>query len=75
MPQAPTAICRVGSRVKVNLDLVRDRIPSNLIKTLANDPKGKVLDYKMTDGTGIGVILELSDGTTSWFFDEEINRQ
>ena len=63
---------RIGSRVKVDLDQVTDRIPVNLVKKLANDPKGKVLGYKMTDGSRIGLILELSDGSTSWFFDEEI---
>jgi hypothetical protein len=26
----------------------------------------------MTDGTGVGVVVELADGTTSWFFDDEI---
>ena len=63
---------RIGSRVKVDLDQVRDRIPSNLLQTLAANPQGKVVDYKMTDGTGIGLVLELSDGTQSWFFDEEV---
>ena len=65
---------RIGSSVKVNLDLVRDRIPSTLIQKLANDPRGKVCGYKMTDGTGIGLVLELSDGSTNWFFEEEISR-
>jgi hypothetical protein len=27
----------------------------------------------MTDGKGIGVIVELSDGTVSWFFNDEIS--
>ena len=26
----------------------------------------------MTDGTGIGLFLELRDGTISWFFQEEL---
>ncbi len=65
---------RIGTRVRVELDLVRDRIPSNLVKKLVNDPRGKVVSYKMTDSNGIGLVLELSDGTTSWFFDEEITR-
>ena len=65
---------RIGSRVKVDLDQVRDRIPGKLLKQLTEDPRGKVIDYKMTDGQGIGVVLEFSDGTTSWFFEEEIGR-
>ncbi len=59
----------------INLDQVRDRIPPNLVKKLESDPKGTVLDYKMTDGRGgIGVVIKLSDGTKNWFFEEEIRR-
>ena len=65
---------KIGTKVKIDLDQVKDRIPSTLINVLSQDPRGKVLGYKMTDGTGIGVVLELSDGTASWFFDNEISR-
>ena len=46
----------------------------DLLKKLKDNPRGKVVDYKMTDGTDIGLVLELSDGSTSWFFNEEIGR-
>ena len=72
MPQA-AALNRIGSSVKVNLDKVRDRIPSKLLNQLTDNPRGKIVDYKMTDG-GIGVILKLSDGSSSWFFEDEVNR-
>ena len=71
MPK-PSTLKKVGSNVKVNLDLVVDRIPTELISKLENNPRGKVLDYKMTDGTGIGLVVELSDGSRSWFFENEI---
>ncbi len=73
MSQAAT-LFRIGSKVRVDLDRVIDRIPSSLVKTLKADPRGSVRDYKMTDGQGIGVVLELSNGLTSWFFDDEITR-
>ncbi len=73
MPQAVTLI-RIGSNVRVDLDRVKDRIPSTLARKLSENPRGKIVDYKMTDGQGIGLVLELSDGSTSWFFDEEIDR-
>ncbi len=73
MSQAST-LTRIGSKIKVNLEQVRDRIPTNLIAQLTNDPRGTVLDYKMTDGGGIGVVLELSDGTKTWFFEDEVRR-
>ena len=71
MPKA-ARLNKIGSRVQIRLDQVRDRIPSTLLQKLTNNPRGKVLDYKMTDGTGIGLVIELSDGSTSWFFEEEI---
>ena len=73
MPKA-AALNRIGSTVKVNLDKVRDRIPVRLLNQLSDDPRGKVVDYKMTDGLGIGVVLKLSDGSTSWFFEDEVKR-
>ena len=69
-----TTLTRIGSNVKVQVDQVRDRIPKDLLKKLKDNPRGRVVDYKMTDGTDIGLVIELSDGTTSWFFDKEIGR-
>ena len=72
MSQAAT-LSRIGTRVKIDLEQVRDRIPATLAKQLTNDPRGRVVDYKMTDG-GIGLVVELSNGSTSWFFADEISR-
>ena len=73
MSQAVTNF-RIGSKVRVDLDSVRDRIPSSLIKQLTTDPRGTIKEFKMTDGQGIGVVLELSNGESRWFFDNEIAR-
>tara|TARA_B100000700_G_C14346232_1_gene535056 strand:+ start:237 stop:461 length:225 start_codon:yes stop_codon:yes gene_type:complete len=74
MPKAAT-LNKIGSNVKIQVDRVKDRIPKALLQKLTKDPRGKVIDYKMTDGTGIGLVIRLSDGTTSWFFDDEINNR
>ncbi|MEI6112727.1 MAG: DUF2862 domain-containing protein [Cyanobium sp. ELA712] len=58
--------------MKVRVTRVRDRIPAGLVASLKADPTGTVKGYRMTDGTGVGVVVELADGTTSWFFDDEI---
>ena len=73
MNQALT-LSRIGSRVKVDMNRVIDRIPTRLVELLKKDPRGKVVDFKMTDGTGLGVVLELSDGSKSWFFNDEVIR-
>jgi len=67
-------LSRVGSRVKIDLDRVKDRIPSSLSKLLTSDPRGTVIGYRMTDGGGIGLVLKLSNGSTNWFFDEELTQ-
>ena len=60
------AAITVGSKVRVTR--VRDRIPADLVTALQSDATGTVKDFKVTDGKGIGVVVELSNGTTTWFF-------
>jgi len=67
MPQ--TAIT-IGSKVRVLR--VRDRIPANLVAALKSDPTGTVKDYRVTDGKGIGVVVDLTAGGSTWFFEDEI---
>ncbi len=71
MSQADTNL-RIGSKVRINVDSVKERIPSTLVELLKKDPRGTLIEFKMTDGQGIGVVLEFSDGTISWFFGNEI---
>ena len=68
----PASLTRIGSKIKINIERVRDRIPSDLINQLTEDPKGTVMDYKMTDGRGIGLVLKLKDGSQNWFFEDEV---
>ena len=73
MPQSVN-LSRIGARIKIDLDKVKDRISSNLIKKISSDPRGTVIDYKMTDGGGVGVVVKLADGTKNWFFENEVGR-
>ena len=73
MPQTVT-LSKIGSRIKINLDKVKDRISINLIKKISSDPRATVIDYKMTDGGGVGVVVKLADGTKNWFFEDEVGR-
>ncbi len=67
-------LTKIGSRVKIDLEKVKDRISGNLIDKLSTDPRATVTDYKMTDGGGVGLVVTLTDGTKNWFFDNEIGR-
>ena len=64
------ATINIGSKVRVTR--VRDRIPSALVDLLQKDASGTVVDFRTVDGKGIGVVVELSNGSTCWFFDDEI---
>jgi hypothetical protein len=60
----------VGSKVRVLR--VRDRIPAELVAALKADPTGTVKEFRVTDGKGIGVVVDLAGGQRSWFFEDEI---
>jgi len=64
---------KIGNLVQVNLELSKDRLKKEVIEAINVSPIGKISDFRITDGKGIGVILELSNGKQQWFFEEEIN--
>ena len=66
-------VAKVGNKVRVNLDLTKDRLPSETINVLNISSLAVISDFKITDGKGIGVILKLSNGEEQWFFEDEID--
>ena len=58
----------IGQKVKVYR--FRDRVSADLAGKLGK--VGLVRDFKMTDGSGVGVVVEFSDKTATWFFEDEI---
>ena len=64
---------KVGNSVQVNLELSRDRLTKETIDAINVSSLGKISDFRITDGKGIGVILQLSNGKEQWFFEDEIN--
>ncbi|KGF87984.1 DUF2862 domain-containing protein [Prochlorococcus marinus] len=64
---------KIGNSVKVNLELSKDRLNQEIINALNISSVGKIIDFKITDGKGIGVVLELSNGKEQWFFENEID--
>ena len=63
----------VGDSVQVNLELSKDRLTKEVIDAINVSSIGKISDFRITDGKGIGVILQLSNGKEQWFFEDEIN--
>ena len=64
---------QIGNLVKVNLEFSRDRLNKETIDAINISSLCKISDFRITDGKGIGVILELSNGKEQWFFEDEID--
>ena len=64
---------KIGDSVKVNLELSKDRLTKEIIDAINIYSVGKISDFRITDGKGIGVVLQLSNGKEQWFFEDEID--
>ena len=65
-------LVRVGSTVNINVNLSKDRLSSKTLNAIRESSSFKVKDFRLTDGKGVGVIVELSNGEEEWFFENEI---
>ena len=63
----------IGDSVQVNLELSKDRLTKEIIDAINVSAVGKISDFRITDGKGIGVVLQLSNGKEQWFFEDEIH--
>ena len=64
---------KIGNSVQVNLELSKDRLTKETIDAINVSSLGKISDFRITDGKGIGVVLQLSNGQEQWFFEDEID--
>tara|TARA_B100000212_G_scaffold287594_1_gene228454 strand:+ start:83 stop:469 length:387 start_codon:yes stop_codon:yes gene_type:complete len=65
-------LVKIGSTVKINVNLSKDRLTSKTLNAISVNSNCIVKDFRLTDGKGIGVVVELSNGEKEWFFDNEI---
>ena len=64
---------KIGNSVQVNLEQSKDRLTKEIIDAINVSSVGKISDFRITDGKGIGVVLKLSNGKEQWFFEDEID--
>ena len=64
---------KIGNSVQVNLELSKDRLTKETIDAINVSSLGKISDFRITDGKGIGVVLQLSNGKEQLFFEDEID--
>lgn len=58
----------IGQKVKVYR--LRERVAPSIIGKLGKI--GTIKGFRMTDGSGVGVIVEFEDKSSTWFFEDEI---
>ena len=65
-------LVKIGSLVNINVNLSKDRLTSKTLNAIKENKSFKVKDFRLTDGKGIGVIVEFPNGEEEWFFENEI---
>ena len=65
-------LVKVGSPVNINVNLSKDRLSSKTLNAIKESDSFRVKDFRLTDGKGVGVIVEFSNGEEEWFFENEI---
>jgi hypothetical protein len=58
----------IGQKVKVVR--LRDRVSPPIVKRLGQ--VGSIEAFKMTDSSGVGVVVKFEDNFATWFFEDEL---
>ena len=58
---------KIGTYVQINLERSKDRLNKEIIEAVNVSSVGKICDFRITDGKGIGVVLLLSNGKENGF--------
>ena len=59
----------IGQKVKIAR--LRDRVSKDVAQYLGKS--GVISDFKMVDGSGVGVVVEFGDKYATWFFEDELS--
>ena len=65
----------IGAKIKVDKSKIENLLPNKLLDNLPKMISGEIVDYKMTDGMGIGYVLMTEDNIKIWIFNTELNEQ
>ena len=65
----------IGAKVKVDKSKIENLLSNKLLDDLPQIVNGEIVDYKMTDGMGIGYVLMTEDNIKIWIFNTELNEQ
>ena len=59
---------QIGQKVKVYR--LRDRVSPVIASKLGK--VGTIQDFRMTDGSGVGIVVQFDDKSATWFFEDEL---
>ena len=65
----------IGAKIKVDKSKIENLLPNKLLDDLPQMINGEIVDYKMTDGMGIGYVLMTEENIKIWIFNTELNEQ
>ena len=65
----------IGTKIKVDKSKIENLLSNKLLDDLPKRINGEIVDYKMTDGMGIGYVLLTENNQKIWIFDTELNDQ
>ena len=65
----------IGAKIKVDKTKIENLLPNKLLDKLPQQINGEIIDYKMTDGMGIGYVLMTENNLKIWIFNSELNDQ
>jgi Protein of unknown function (DUF2862) len=55
---------------KVRLCRIRDRVSNDISQVLGK--VGTIQGFRMTDGSGVGVVVKFEEHVQAWFFEDEL---
>ncbi|HEY9737439.1 MAG TPA: cytochrome b6f subunit family protein [Trichocoleus sp.] len=61
-------VLEIGQKVKVSR--LRDRVSTDVAGCLGKN--GVIRQFKMVDGSGVGVVVEFENKYATWFFEDEL---
>ncbi len=65
----------IGEKIKVDKSKIENLLPNKFLDDLPQIINGVIVDYKMTDGMGIGYVLMTENNQKIWIFNTELNEQ
>ena len=65
----------IGTKIKVDKSKIENLLPNKLLDNLPKIINGEIVDYKMTDGLGIGYVLMTENNLKIWIFNSELNEK